>query len=128
MSGAAVVESLELAAERIGDPGPEIFIRLFARHPEFERLFVMDTDGSVRGSMIDTVIDCVLGKVEGRGSAAGILHAERERHPGYGVPQAEFGVVFSLMRDVVRDGLGKEWTPVMEQGWTEVLRELDPAG
>jgi hypothetical protein len=128
MSDADLIsQSLERAGERLGDPTPAIFARLFVLHPQFERLFVMDTDGSVRGSMIETAVDCILGHVEGRSSARVVLGAERERHPGYGVPDEQFGALFTVMRDVFRDGLGADWTAEMDRAWAGVLAALDPA-
>jgi hemoglobin-like flavoprotein len=46
-----ITRSLELVAEH-GDPTSLVYARLFAAHPEMEKLFVRDTDGGVRGNML----------------------------------------------------------------------------
>lgn len=51
MTTGAVIESLKAAAGQ-GDPGPAIYVRLFAAFPELDALFVRDRDGSVRGHML----------------------------------------------------------------------------
>ena len=57
---AIITHTLELAAERCEDPAPLIYERLFDMHPELEELFVMDTDGGVRGSMVESSIEYIL--------------------------------------------------------------------
>ena len=51
MDAGLILDTLERASERCADPAPLIYRRLFELRPEFRSLFVMDTDGGVRGSM-----------------------------------------------------------------------------
>ena len=71
-----ILQSLEALAEREGDPAPVIYARLFSDHPELETLFLMDTDGGVRGSMLQQCFDCLIDVAEGGIMAPVILGAE----------------------------------------------------
>ena len=121
---AGIVATLEAVAERRGDPGPDIYRRLFAQHPAFERLFVMDTNGDVRASMVQQGFACILDYVGERLTAPQIIGAERQRHDGYGVPEDQFDAFFTAMRDVFRDIMGADWTPAMERAWAGLLAEF----
>ena len=52
MSADAFAQSLDLLAERLGDPAPAVYARLFGRFPEVEAEFARDVDGAVRGEML----------------------------------------------------------------------------
>ena len=52
IDGAVITRTLEMVAERRGDPTADVYVRLFGRYPELERLFLMDRDGGVRASMM----------------------------------------------------------------------------
>jgi len=51
---AVISETLERVAERVGDPTPFVFQRLFADAPEIEALFIRDPAGLVRGQMFQS--------------------------------------------------------------------------
>lgn len=121
---AVIIATLEAVAERRGDPGPDIYRQLFERYPAFERLFVMDTNGDVRASMVQQGFECILDYVGERLIAPQIIGAERQRHDGYGVPEGQFDAFFTAMRDAFRDILGADWTPAMEREWAELLAEF----
>ena len=120
----AVAESLELLAERVGDPKPMIYARLFERHPETEALFVMDKGGHVRGQMLSMVFEALLDGGERLGGLVGI---ERMNHIGYGVPDEAFDNFYALVMETVRDALGDAWTEAMEAGWRARLAALSAA-
>jgi branched-chain amino acid transport system ATP-binding protein len=61
MDARLILDTLERASERCADPAPLIYRRLFELRPEFESLFVMDTDGGVRGSMLTTCFNAITG-------------------------------------------------------------------
>jgi hemoglobin-like flavoprotein len=119
-----ILSTLEAVAERAGDPTPLIYQRLFADHPELERLFAMDRDGSVRGSMVETAITCILDHVGPRLSSPGILFATRQHHQGYGVPDDRFDAFFVAVRDTFREILGAEWTTAVDASWREMLADF----
>lgn len=116
-----LLDSLALAAERIGNPTPQVYARLFTRHPEVEPLFAMDTDGGVRGSMLSQAFDCLI-DLAGKGEMARtILQAEHANHQAYHVVDGMFEIFFSIMRDVVREAAGADWSPAMATAWENTL-------
>lgn len=124
VDASVILETLEVVSERRGDPAPDVYRRLFAAHPELERLFVMDRDGGVRGSMMQQGLECILDYVGERLVAPQIISAERQRHDGYGVPEDQFDAFFAAMRDVFRDIMAADLTPAMEREWAGLLVEF----
>src|ERR1700754_3081811 len=118
-----ILWTLERVTEH-GDPTPLIYQRLFADHPELERLLPMDRDGGVRGSMVETAITCILDHVGPRLSSPGILFAARQHHEGYGVPDEKFDAFFIAMRDAFHEILGAEWTSEIDASWRNMLADF----
>ncbi len=121
---AVIVGTLEVVAERHGDPTGAIYAELFAAYPELEALFWLDRDNSVRGSMVQQGLECILDYVGERLTAPQILAAARQHHDGYGVPSARFDAFFVAMRDAFRRTMGADWSPDMESAWNKLLTEL----
>jgi hypothetical protein len=46
-------------------------------------------------------------------------------HEGYGVPPEVFGVFFVTVADTLREIVGAEWTPAVDEAWREMLRQMD---
>lgn len=119
-----ITETLELVAERRGDPTPDVYAKLFGRHPELERLFLMDRDGGVRASMMQQALECIVDYVGDRRVAPQIIASSRIHHDGYSVPPDRFDAFFQAIRDAFRDILRSEWTPAMERAWANMLGEF----
>lgn len=124
VDGRIILETLELVADRHGDPAAAIYRRLFAMHPELETLFVMDRDGGVRASMVQQGFECIIDYVGPRLVARQIIASSRIHHDGYGVPAERFDDFFVAMRDTFRGMLGDDWSPGMDEAWAEMLREF----
>ena len=124
VDGRVILETLELVADRHGDPAAAIYRRLFAMHPELETLFVMDRDGGVRASMVQQGFECIIDYVGPRLVAQQIIASSRIHHDGYGVPAERFDEFFVAMRDTFRGMLGDDWSPGMDEAWAEMLREF----
>ena len=125
MLNADIIQStFERAAQACADPAPLIYARLFELRPDFQPLFDMDTDGGVRGSMLATCFEAILGLLEGASSQRVIISAARFSHGGYGVVDAEFDIMFASIRDVFRDLLGPDWSGADEAEWTILLKEI----
>jgi hemoglobin-like flavoprotein len=125
MDAEAITESLELVGERCADPTAQVYARLFARHPEMEALFVRDTDLSVRGNMLQQVIEAIL-DIGGRGAfGRNLVRAEVVNHENLGVPRDVFPAFFDAVRETFRGIAGEAWTPAMEAAWGELVAELE---
>jgi hemoglobin-like flavoprotein len=124
-SAERVADSLETLAERVGDPGPQVYARLFAEYPEMEALFVRDTTGAVRGEMLAVAFECIL-DIGGAGAyAANLIASERVNHEGVGVPPAVFARFFPMLAETCRDLLGEAWTAEVDDAWRDLLARLD---
>jgi hemoglobin-like flavoprotein len=121
---AVILDSLERVAERRGDPTADVYAQLFGRHPELERLFLMDRDGGVRASMMQQGLECILDYVGDRLVAPQIIASSRIHHDGYNVPAERFDSFFIAIRDAFRDILGPDWSPDMEREWAGLLGEF----
>jgi len=116
-----VLESLEKIADRHGDPSTAVYTALFDRYPDYEALFVMDTDGGVRGSMLESAFDYILERV-GSGTPSGIvLSAMRDDHEGYGVAPADFFAFFVAIRDTAKTLLSGDWSRREDTAWKTLL-------
>lgn len=120
-----IIQSFELAAERTPDLTPLVYARLFREHPEMERLFVRDKDGSVKGEMLARVIEAILDFVGDKQYATTLIQCEVVTHAGYDVPPETFRLFFGAVADTLRDLLGAEWTPAMASAWQTTLGDLD---
>jgi hemoglobin-like flavoprotein len=119
-----ILDTLERTGEKCDDPAPLVYQRLFAAHPHLEALFVMDRDGSVRGSMLQTCLTIILGLLEREDTPRFLISAGRMHHEGYGVPAGEFDAMFVAMRDTFRDLIGADWTPAADAAWSGLLADI----
>jgi hypothetical protein len=117
-----VARSLELVAERAGDPAPRVFERLFSEFPDAEARFARDTNGSVRGEMLAMVFN-VLMDPDGP-YQANLVRSERVNHDGFGTPSHEFDRFFEIVRETCREALGADWTGEMDAAWTTQIRRV----
>lgn len=125
IDSAIITSTLETVAERCGDPKERVFRRLYELDPKFEPLFLMDTDGGVRGSMLETSLNCMIGVAQGESQTPRLLiEAARMIHDGYGLTEDEVDLMFVAMRDVFRDVMAGDWTPETDAEWAKLLAEL----
>lgn len=122
MTNEVLVQSLELVAERCGDPAPLIYARLFAAFPDVEPLFFRDHDGKIRGEMLAMAFQCLMD--QGGGYEANLIRSERINHEGFGVEPAAFTNFFPIVREVCRDLLAEDWTPAVEAAWAARLSQI----
>jgi hemoglobin-like flavoprotein len=123
-----IFETLEKVSDRVGDPKERIYARLFTTHPEFEELFVLDVDGGVRGSMLESCFNCITGAAEQSDLPRFHLEAARMIHDGYGIDEGQIDAMFDAIRDTFRDVLAGDWTPAMETEWSAILADLARMG
>jgi hemoglobin-like flavoprotein len=119
-----ITETLERVAERVGDPMPLVFQRLFRETPEVEALFVRDADGLVRGQMFQVTIESLLDFVGDRSYGANLVQIERVNHVGLGVEPEVFDQFYLTVMATFKEILGVDWTPDMELTWSRVVGEL----
>lgn len=117
--------SLELFAERCGDPTALVYAQLFALHPQMEAHFWRDTNGAIRGEMLSRTFDAILDFVGERRYAGHMIGTEMVTHEGYEIPREIFATFFSVIRDAMRQALGPEWSGETDNAWRDLLVEID---
>lgn len=122
---AEIEASLELFAERSGDPTALVYARLFAVHPQMQPYFWRDADGAIKGEMLSRTFEAILDFVGPRRYADHMISAEIITHEGYDVPREVFGTFFGVIRDTAREALGADWTEDFESAWAELLADIE---
>jgi hypothetical protein len=117
----SLAASLERFAERAGDPVALVHAEMVRRWPDSEALFVMDRGFQVRGQMLAVAFEALL---DGEGRLAGLIGIERLNHLNIGVDPAMFDGFLPMLRDLVRQTLGAEWTAAMAAEWEARLRSV----
>ena len=120
----AIATSLEYLVEKLGDPQAQIYQHLYQQYPEVLPLFVLDTDGGVRGAMLQTTLETILDYATLNRLDHVSLAAWRSHHVGYEVDAELFARFFVIIRDCARDAMGSDWTVDMEIAWAELLRQV----
>jgi len=118
----AFTASLEAVAERCEDIVPPVYAALFQRFPEFEDLFVLDTDQGARGHMLNEALSMAEGLLQNDPVAISFVSAERMNHEGYGITDEVFEGFFEVMADVFRKLAGAAWSQDMTAAWDAVSK------
>lgn len=113
--------TLALVVERVGDPAPLVYARLFATYPKLERMFAMDARGTVRNEMFIKTVESLVDLAADRGYARAMLVAEHSNHSMNGVLAAQFNLFFDTIVDVFRQALGNDWSADMEAAWATAV-------
>ena len=117
-----VTQSLERLAERVGDPTPQVYQRLFARLPHAEARFARDVTGDIKGEMLSMVFGCLMDPAGPY--QVNLVKSERVNHDGYGTPNDEFDSFFHVVKETCRDLLGPDWTAAEEAAWNAQIARV----
>ena len=120
-----IQHSFELVAERCEDLTPLVYRRLFLEHPEAEAMFRSEGSDLVKGSMLALAIDAMLDFAGERSGHFRLIECEVASHDAYGTPRKLFGEFFSVIADAMREILGTDWSPEIDDAWRKLLAELD---
>lgn len=120
-----IQHSFELVAERCDDLTPLVYRRLFRAHPEAEAMFRSEGSDLVKGSMLALAIDAILDFSGERSGHFRLIECEVISHDAYGTPRKLFGEFFGVIADTIREILGADWSPEIEDAWRRLLAELD---
>lgn len=125
LHAAEIEKSLELLAERLPDPTPAVYERLFASQPAMKAHFWRDTNDAIKGEMLSRVFAAILDFIGERRYADHMIGAELVTHEGYDIPRDVFATFFGTVADTIREVLGADFTPEMDAAWRELLAEID---
>jgi hemoglobin-like flavoprotein len=117
--------SFELAAERCEDLTPLVYIRLFREHPEAETMFRSEGAELVQGAMLAQTLDAIMDFAGDRSGRFRMIECEVQSHDAYGTPRKLFGAFFGVIAATMRELLGSDWSPEIDEAWGKLLAELD---
>jgi hemoglobin-like flavoprotein len=120
-----IQHSFELATARCEDLTPLVYRRLFREHPEAEAMFRSQASELVKGSMLALTIDAILDFAGDRTGHFRMIQCEVQSHDAYGTPRKLFGEFFDVIADTVREILGADWSPEIEEAWRKLLTEIE---
>jgi hemoglobin-like flavoprotein len=116
--------SFELAAERCEDLTSQVYRRLHAMHPETQTMFRSEGSELVKGSMLAMTIEAVLDFAGERSGKFRMIQCEVASHDAYGTPRELFVSFFGVIRDTLRDMLGREWSRDIDEAWERLLADI----
>jgi hemoglobin-like flavoprotein len=117
--------SFELAAARCEDLTPLVYRRLFREQPEAEAMFRSEGSELVKGSMLALTVDSILDLAGERSGSFRMITCEVQSHDAYGTPRELFGEFFRVIADTVREILGPDWSPGIDEAWRKLLAEIN---
>jgi hemoglobin-like flavoprotein len=120
-----IAHSFELAAERCEDLTPLVYRRLFRQHPEAEAMFRTEGSDLVKGSMLALTIDAILDFAGDRSGHFRLIECEISSHDAYGTPRELFVAFFGVIAEALRELLGPDWSPEIDDAWRRLLGEID---
>jgi len=120
-----IERSFEIAALRCEDLTPLVYRRLHSEHPETISMFRTEGSELVKGSMLALTIEAILDFAGDRNGHFRMIECEVTSHDAYGTPRELFVAFFSMIAATLRDLLGADWSPAIDQAWQELLVEID---
>ena len=119
-----IERSFELAAERCEDLTPLVYRRLATAYPETLTMFRSEGSELVKGSMLAMTIEAILDFAGERGGKFRMIECEVVSHDAYGTPRKLFVAFFGVIRDTLRDVLGREWSRDIDEAWKGLLADI----
>src|SRR5215211_1733465 len=119
-----IERSFEIAAERCEDLTPLVYRRLAAEHPETQTMFRSEGTELVKGSMLAMTIEAILDFAGERSGRFRMIECEVISHDAYGTPRELFVDFFGVIRDTLRDVLGREWSRDIDEAWERLLADI----
>ncbi len=120
-----IQHSFELGAARCEDLAPLVYRRLFREYPEAKPMFRSEGSDLVKGSMLALTIDAMLDFAGDRTGRFRMIGCEVQSHDAYGTPRELFAKFFGVIADTMREVLGSDWSPEIDEAWRKLLGELD---
>jgi hypothetical protein len=75
--------------------------------------------------MLALTIDAILDFAGDRTGSFRMIECEVQWHDGYGTPRELFVAFFVVIADSLREILGADWTPEINDAWQKLLGEID---
>ncbi len=117
-----IMTTLEIAAEKCGDINAAVYERYFQKSPGSEELMT-HIDHLVRGKMMEEVMRLIM--LEDTSAEDEYLIFEMKTHEeAYSVIQDMYGALLTAIWEIIREGIGDQWTEEFEGAWEERVTAL----
>ena len=120
-----IEHSFELAAERCADLAPLVYPRLHRAHPKTQSMFRREGSELVKDSMLALTIEAILDFAGERSGKFRMIECELGSHDAYGTPRQLFVAFFGVIAETLREVLGADWSPQIDDAWQKLLREIE---
>jgi hemoglobin-like flavoprotein len=120
-----ILRSIELAAERCEDLAPLVYARLAREYPETSAMFRKEGSDLVKGSMLAFAIEAMLDFAGERNGKFRMIECELSSHDAYGTSSELFVAFFGIIAVTLRELLGMDWSPEIEEAWQKLLCEIE---
>jgi len=104
---------------------PLVYRRPFREHPKAGPMFRSERSELVKDSMLALTIDAILDFAGDRSGSLRMIGCEVQSHDAYGTPRELFGKFFGVIADTLREILGSDWSPEIDEAWRKLLGEID---
>ncbi len=123
---ALIEHSLQLYADKYGDPYASAYPKLYALDSDYQGLFVLDTDEGLRRNMMRTTLEIIATYLDDPTAAANRIIGARVSHATYGIEDS-FDQFFEITRDVIAESLAEAFTPDHARAWQVMLEDFEKA-
>jgi hemoglobin-like flavoprotein len=120
-----IERSFEIASQRCEDLTPLVYARLHREHPETRSMFRTEGSELVKGSMLAMTIESILDFTGERSGKFRMIECEVSSHDAYGTPRDLFLAFFGVIAATLRELLGADWTPDIDEAWRNLLAEIE---
>lgn len=123
----ARIDQIEASFERVklhkSEFSAAFYSRLFAKYPELEPLF-MRTDINRQGTKLYAALVLLVENLRHPVELERVLLPLGEKHIGYGATAEAFPKVGGTIIATLREFLGEDWTPELEDAWRYTLQAV----
>lgn len=102
--------------------GDLFYSKLFNEHPALRKMFPQKMDQQYRKLM--EMLSTIVARLERFDELTKDIADMARRHVGYGVRPAHYKMVGSALLWTLQQGLGKDWTPKVEEAWIKCYTTL----
>lgn len=95
--------------------GDTFYSKLFADHPALRKMFPHNLEEQYKKLMY--MLNIIVGRLEKMEELNHEIMAMGQRHVGYGVRPSHYRLVGDALLWTLKQGLGRDWTPEVEQAW-----------
>lgn len=123
---ALIEQTLTHYAAHHGDPYDAAFAKLYAADPNYQALFVLDTDEGLRRNMMRTTLEMVATYIDDPYAASNLVIGARLVHLTYEITD-DFDLFFQITRDVIAEGCSEIWSDAHAEAWDTMLADFEKA-